>query len=89
MTDEEEQILAKIIENDGECAGWANEATCMACPLSRLSAKPDGSFYSCIEAIDATELSQFEANKKYTKVALRLLADKAVDDLLMDKDVTE
>jgi hypothetical protein len=86
MTDEQEDILVKIVENHGECAGWATRSICSKCPLSKLVQKEDGEYLSCIEAIGAQELSSIEANDKYIKVALRLLADKLVNDLLVKKE---
>jgi hypothetical protein len=77
-------ILAKIIENDGSCTMWANETICSRCPLSKLKKKPNGTYYSCVEALGIQEMSEEEADAKYKEVASRILLDEAIDDLLED-----
>lgn len=82
-------ILEKIIENDGSCTKWANEHVCAKCPLSKLKQKPNGTYYSCIEALGVQELSEEEADAKYKEVASRILLDEAIDDLLGDVSGSE
>jgi len=45
--------------------------------------RPDGSYYSCVEAVDAAKLStEEECDARYKEIATRLLMDEAVDELL-------
>jgi hypothetical protein len=79
-------ILNKIIANDGSCSGWATKTTCTICPLSRLKARPDGSYLSCIEAIGADTLPELEADAMYIEAAKKALLELAVDNLLSEDD---
>jgi hypothetical protein len=79
-------ILSKIIEEEGHCGLWATPAVCRACPLSRLKQKEDGSYLSCVESLGATELSEAEADALYKEVAVRLLLEKTIDDLLVENN---
>lgn len=81
-------ILKKIIQEDGNCA-WARESVCARCPLARLKQKEDGSYYSCLEALKAHDLSEEDADVLYKEVAERLLLDETIDAILKDHDVAE
>jgi hypothetical protein len=76
-------ILSKIIEEEGHCGLWATPDVCRQCPLSRLKQKADGSYLSCVEALNATNVtSEAEADAMYKEVAVRLLLNKSVEDML-------
>lgn len=77
----EKQILNKIIEEEGDCS-WSRQSICDNCPISKLRTKEDGTFYSCIEAVNIKDLSAEEADRKYKEIAERLLLDQEVHDLL-------
>jgi hypothetical protein len=79
-------ILNKIIEEDGSCTLWASPAICAQCPLSKLKQKPDGTYLSCVEALNVDNLTEEEADAKYKEVASRILLDEAIDDLLGESD---
>lgn len=81
-------ILKKIVQEDGNCA-WARESVCMRCPLARLKQKEDGSFYSCLEALKAHDLSEEAADVLYKEVAERLLLDEAVEAILEERNAVE
>jgi len=78
-------ILSKIIEEDGHCGLWATPDVCKRCPLSRLKQKADGSWLSCVEALNATNVSsEQEADALYKEIAIKLLLNKSVEDMLID-----
>ncbi len=79
-------ILNKIIEEDGSCTLWASPAICAKCPLSKLKQKADGTYLSCVEALNVDNLTEEEADAKYKEVASRILLDEAIDDLLGESD---
>lgn len=80
-------ILSKIIEEEGHCGLWATPDVCRRCPLGRLKQKADGSYLSCVEALNATNVSsEQEADALYKEVAVRLLLNKTVEDMLVEDD---
>ena len=80
-------VLSKIIEEEGHCGLWATPDICMRCPLSKLKQKADGSYLSCVEALDATNVnSEVEADALYKEVAVRLLLNRSVEDMLTDEE---
>jgi hypothetical protein len=79
------EILQRIINEEGNCS-WANRKTCAQCPLSRLMKRPDGNYYSCVEAVGAADLTEEQADAKYKEIATRLLMDEAIDELLIKPD---
>ena len=80
-------VLSKIIEEDGHCGLWATPEVCRRCPLSRLKQKADGSFLSCVEAINATNVSsEQEADALYKEVAIKLLLNKSIEDMLTHEE---
>jgi len=80
-------ILSKIIEEEGHCGLWATPDVCRRCPLSRLKQKADGSYLSCIEAINAASVSsEQEADALYKEIAIKLLLNKSVEDMLIDDE---
>lgn len=82
-------ILKKIIEADGSCTQWAGPAICKQCPLSKLRQKPNGTFYSCVEALGVQEMTEEESDARYKNVAIRMLLDEAIDEILGEPDVAE
>lgn len=79
-----DDILDRIILDDGHCGSWARRSVCEICPLSKLKQRPDGTYLSCVEALEAQYLSYKDADAIYKEVALRLKLDEAIDDLLVD-----
>ena len=80
-------ILSKIIEEEGHCGLWATPDVCKRCPLSRLKQKVDGSWLSCVEALNATNAnSEAEADALYKEVAVRLLLNKSIEDMLTNEE---
>ena len=79
-------ILNKIIENEGNCSGWATKAICSVCPVSKLRKKADGTYYSCVEAIGIDDMTEEQADARYKEIASRILLDEAIDDLLKVPD---
>ena len=75
-------ILEKIISSDGSCTQWANQTVCKQCPLSRLRKKEDGTYYSCVEALRAEDMTEEQADARYKEVASRILVDEAIDEIL-------
>lgn len=82
-------ILKKIVESEGSCTLWASKSVCAKCPLSTLKVKPNGSYYSCIEALGVEKSTEEEADAKYKEVASRMLIDKSIDDLLVEPNVPQ
>lgn len=83
-------MLSKIIEEEGHCGLWATPDVCRRCPLSRLKQKADGSYLSCVEALDATNVnSEQEADALYKEVAVRLLLERSIEDMLIDEEDNE
>ena len=82
-------ILNKIIEEEGSCTQWATPSVCRECPLSKLRQKSDGNFLSCIEALGVQEMTEEDADARYKDVAIRILLDEAVDEILGESDVSE
>ncbi len=82
-------ILSKIIEEEGSCTQWATPSVCRECPLSKLRQKSDGNFLSCIEALGVQEMTEEDADARYKDVAVRILLDEAVDEILGESDVSE
>lgn len=80
------EILNRIVAENGNCSGWAKKATCAACPLSRLKVRSDGTHLSCIEAIDAHNLSEELADARYVDVAKQILLDMAIETMLKEDD---
>lgn len=77
-------ILTKIIEEDGHCGLWATPEVCRRCPLSKLKQKPDGSYLSCVEALDASSaITEHEADELYKEAAIKLLLNKSIEDMLV------
>lgn len=83
MTKEQIEILTKIIEHEGSC-DWSSIQTCMACPMSKLKKKPNGTWYSCMEALDISGLTSEEANLRYMSAAKKILLD-----YLVERDILE
>lgn len=81
-------ILKKIVEAEGSCTQWASPAVCKECPLSKLKQKPDGNYYSCVEALNIDNMTEEEADARYKEVATRLLLDEAIDEILGESDVS-
>lgn len=79
-------ILTKIVENDGSCTYWANPRVCKQCPLSKLRKKADGTYLSCVEALSIEDMTEEEADARYKDVAIRILLDEAVDEILGKPD---
>ncbi len=75
------EILQKIINEEGSCT-WGNKHVCAACPMSKLKKRPDGNYYSCVEAVGVNNLTEEEADAKYKEIAIRLLTDEAIEELL-------
>ena len=78
--------LIKIIENDGSCTNWASPTVCKQCPLSKLRKKEDGTYLSCVEALNIKDMSEEEADARYKEVASRILLDEAIDKILGEVD---
>ena len=81
----ERDILQKIVDNEGSCTKWANKSICSACPMSKLRRRPSGTYYSCFEAICVSGLNEEEADNKYKEVAVRLLQDISIEDMLIQE----
>ncbi len=79
--DDKNQILQKIINEEGNCS-WANKRICELCPMSKLKQRPNGDYYSCVEAVGVNDLTEEEADAKYKEIAIRLLTDEAIEELL-------
>lgn len=82
-------ILKKIIESGGSCTLWANPSICRRCPMSKLKQKEDGHFLSCVDALGVSEMTEEQADARYKEVAVRLLLDEAIDEILGESDVSE
>lgn len=82
-------ILKKIIAAEGSCTQWARPTVCQQCPLSKLKQKPNGSYLSCIEALKVQDMTEEEADARYKDVAIRILLDEAIDEILGESDVSE
>lgn len=80
------RILEKIIQNEGSCTLWANSTVCENCPLSKLRKKPDGTYLSCVEALNVQNLTEEQADAVYKEVASRLLLDETIDEILGGSD---
>jgi hypothetical protein len=78
-------ILKRIVQEEGNCC-WSRPSICAQCPLSKLKKKPDGSYMSCIESIGIQDLTEEAADARYKEIAVRLLLDEAIDDLLRGED---
>jgi len=88
MTNEE--ILQKIISEEGSCEGWANAKICKICPMGRLKQRHDGTYASCIEAVGASNCSSLEeADAKYKKMAQKVLLDIVAEEHLFDDAVKQ
>lgn len=83
---EKMDILNKIVESEGSCTNWANPSICRQCPLSKLKKKPNGTYYSCIEALGVQEMTEEEADARYKDVAAKILLDKTIDKILGESD---
>lgn len=81
-------ILRKIVQENGNCS-WSREHICAVCPLAKLKKKEDGSYFSCLEALKAHDLTEEEADLIYKDVAERLLLDETIDAILGDSDVAK
>lgn len=82
-------ILKKIIEQEGSCTQWASPSVCTKCPMSKLKQKEDGHYLSCIEALGIQDMSEEEADTRYKEVAIRLLLDETIDEILRGSNVSE
>lgn len=50
--------------------------------MSRLKQKDDGSYMSCIEALNIQELTEEQADAKYQEIAERILLDESIENIL-------
>ena len=75
------KILERIVEEDGSCC-WATPSVCKRCPMGSLTRSDNGSFMSCVEALNIDGLSEEEADLRYKEAATRKLADIALDQLI-------
>lgn len=82
-------ILKKIIEGNGSCTKWSSPSICKTCPFSKLNQKEDGNYLSCIEALKVQDMIEEEADARYKDIAIRLLLDEAVDEILGESDVSK
>jgi len=82
-------ILKKIIAADGSCTQWASPTVCSQCPLSKLKQKEDGNYLSCVEALKVQEMTEEEADARYKEVAMRILLDEGIEEILGESDVSE
>ena len=81
--------MNKIIEAEGSCTQWASPSVCKECPLSKLRQKSNGNYLSCIEALGVQEMTEEEADARYKEVAIRILLDEAIDEILGESNVSE
>jgi hypothetical protein len=79
-----DDILDRIISDDGHCGSWAKPSVCAICPISKLRQRKDGSFLSCIETLGVQGMTEEAADAIYKEVAIRLKLNKIVDDLLIE-----
>lgn len=82
-------ILNKIVESNGSCTNWVRRSICEKCPLSQFKKKPNGNYFSCIEAVGAQDMSEEEADARYKETASKLLLDEMLDKILGEQDVSE
>lgn len=78
-------ILKKIISEGGNCC-WSRPSICAACPLSQLKVKSNGSFMSCLDAVEVQNLTEEEADAKYLKVATDILLSETIDAIITGGD---
>lgn len=79
----EREILEQIVAGEGSCA-FANNDICTVCPMSRLKLGESGNYLSCIEALNAQEVSGPVADALYKESAVRLLLDLSIEDMLTE-----
>jgi hypothetical protein len=78
-------ILEKIIKEEGNCC-WSRPLICRVCPLSKLTRYDNGTYMSCVEALNIDGLSEEEADAIYKKAALNKLADIAIHEIIEGED---
>lgn len=89
------EILEKMIENGGDCKSFAvDESVCANCPMSKLKKRPDGSYYSCLDALGVSDIINSdsimtsniydEINQKYLDEAKKILSDIKIQEMLED-----
>ncbi len=81
-------ILRKIIEEEGSC-DWANKCpeVCNKCPLGKLKTKPNGDFYSCLEALNVDGMKEHDTNQRYKDIAEDVLEEIEIEEILLgDED---
>lgn len=78
----EEEILEKIIEEEGNCC-WANKSICEQCPLSKLKKRPDGTYYSCAESVKISGETEEDADARYKEIATRILLEKSIEEYIL------
>ena len=71
-------ILERIVAEEGNCC-WAKPSVCKKCPLSRLTRSDNGSFMSCVEALNIDGLSEEEADARYKEAAINKIADLTIE----------
>lgn len=74
-------ILERIIAEEGSCC-WASPSVCRRCPLGQLTRSDDGTFMSCIEALNIDGLSEEEADARYKEAAASKLADLTINNII-------
>jgi len=52
--------------------------------MSRLKQRIDGNWLSCADAVGVNNMSEEESDVRYKEIAIRLLLNEAIDDLLVD-----
>lgn len=74
-------ILEKIVSTNGSC-DWAGPSTCAECPFSKLKQREDGTYLSCLDALNADIKDKKEQNKLYLQAAKEYLISENIDALL-------
>jgi len=76
-------ILQKIVEENGSCEFASRRPDiCKLCPMSTLKYREDGNPLSCADALSIEGLDNEEANAVYKEAAGRLLAERAIEDIV-------
>lgn len=83
-----ESTLKRIIEEEGSCC-WSKPSICANCPMSKLKQKKNGSWMSCIEALGVEDMTEEQADARYKEIAIRMLLDETIDNLLRDDNGTQ
>jgi len=80
--------LQQLIAVDGDCTKL-DAGFCKDCPLDTCKTRPDGSYMSCLAAVESAYGPEPFPEEGFLKLAMDLLGQLEVENMLRGPDVKE